>query len=800
MGFRWYLARIQLSRRWPAYLMLAVLSGVLGGASASLVAGARRSSTVVDRYFAAATHYDVNVYSALDRTAMVAIPGVVRADPGSYLAMNFVGPDGRTDHGINGAAVDMTTVDRSVRLLQGAFPSPQDPLAVAVNAAFVKEFGLGVGDNVAARFYAAEDADAMNSGVYVPHGPTYHFRIAAVVETTPEIANDEARGLRNSAYRSTNQMYVQWPFYVTNRDAFLNFGWDFSVQLAGGAADLGRFEAAVRAGVPEGDQSQAVFQLPTDTERRASLDTPVNLESLLLTAFGLVGALATTVVTLVALRVSDRRWVGEERPLQALGHTRRDLGAIAVLRVLPTAIGAAIVASVVAYFLSNRFPIGIGRRLEVSPGRRLDLPVASLTVVLIVMVTGLAAFVVGLAIRPAGESSRVRTTPAGWVGRLPVPTPLRLGAYLGFGRVRGRVSSSSRQVTVAGAAALAVAVGFGIVLTGAVDLRNRPASHGWPWDVVIGNSNFTLAPDVLTKLTGDSRIAYSTVAGYGQATIGSRSLEVLAIDPAGTAPPVVFSGRLPVAANEVALGTRLARETHSVVGSTVRFSVAGGEFGEVASAKDVTATVVGITLPPIFGESDLGEAAVVTFDAIKRAGGTPQVRFLLARLSGAPSAKAATLQALADDYTQEMLTDIVPARIANLYRVRWLPSATVAVAATLAAALLAYCLALSGRTRAAELAVLRALGMPISQVRGVLAAQGLVLALAMMAAGVPVGVLGGSVGWRVLAHQLGVGTGVVFPWQLALVVPAALAVGLAGSLIPGRHLRTTSVATVLRSD
>lgn len=75
-----FLARSQFRRRRRALLLLAVFVGVVSGISISLIAGSRRSSSVVDRYFAAAIPYDVQVFSPLvERDALLAIPGAVRA-------------------------------------------------------------------------------------------------------------------------------------------------------------------------------------------------------------------------------------------------------------------------------------------------------------------------------------------------------------------------------------------------------------------------------------------------------------------------------------------------------------------------------------------------------------------------------------------------------------------------------------------------------------------------------------------------------------------------------------------------
>ena len=57
-----------------------------------------------------------------------------------------VGPDGTVLEGINGMAVDWSSIDPTIRVLEGAVPDGTDPFEVVVNEAFVELHDLGVGD------------------------------------------------------------------------------------------------------------------------------------------------------------------------------------------------------------------------------------------------------------------------------------------------------------------------------------------------------------------------------------------------------------------------------------------------------------------------------------------------------------------------------------------------------------------------------------------------------------------------------------------------------------------------------
>src|SRR3954468_8708052 len=105
MGPAEFLARAQRRRRWPALGALAVLVGVVGGVAIALVAGSRRSASVVERYFATGIPYDAAVYAPwLTRHDLLDLPGVVGADPTAYVAMTRLGSTGAPLEGINGLA------------------------------------------------------------------------------------------------------------------------------------------------------------------------------------------------------------------------------------------------------------------------------------------------------------------------------------------------------------------------------------------------------------------------------------------------------------------------------------------------------------------------------------------------------------------------------------------------------------------------------------------------------------------------------------------------------------------------
>jgi ABC-type lipoprotein release transport system permease subunit len=789
-------ALAQLRRRRLAALLLALVVAGVGGVSVALLAGARRSSSVVDRYFDAGIPYHFQVYApSLTRDDLLALDGVARADPSSYVGVIQVDEAGDALQGINGQAVAFDSIDPTFRRVAGTVPDGTDPFGVIVNEAFVDELGLTAGDDVDVRMFAHDQLEEISRGVFEPRGPRYTFHVAAVMRSPADVALDEVTVIDLSSAGANNQMLIPLSFYDAHRDEFLDFGAAFDVELDDGA-ELARLEATIEELVESGEEP-ALFGPPRFSERREALRAPVDLETNALLALGIGLALGGAVAVALLLRAEQRLHDRDAPTLRALGWTSRQLAIAGALRTAPVALAGAVLAAALAVALSPRTPIGIGRELELDAG--LDVNVAVLgTGVLVVVATVVATGFVfgrsGLGV----DSARARPALAGrWFARSGVPPELSVAAELAFERGRGARAVPARSAIAGGATAITVVVAI-TMLSGGIDrLHTVDDEHGWAWDAVVGNINFRLSPDTASRLPRDPRVEASTAAKYGTVSVDGTSIEVLAIDAAGTAPPIVVSGRLPASPTEVALGTRLLGRLGLDVGDTVALSVANSEFDVGGETRDLRARVVGTTLAPVLGEADFGDVGVVTLDALRAAGGDAVPQLVLVRLRDDP---AATPAALKDDYTEEVITDVVPARVVNLHRVRHLPLLGTALAGALGTVVLAYTLATAARAQTRQLAVLRAIGLPSRRVRRVLGAEGAVLSSAMSVFGLPLGVLAGSVLWRTVADRLGVRDHITLtPWLLALL-PASVAVAIAASVLPARRARRERVATLLRVE
>jgi hypothetical protein len=789
-----FVARVQFVRHVRNLLVIALVAGITGGIAISLIAGSRRSASVVDRYVAQSIPYTETVFApAIEASVLRSLPGVVRADGSAYLALAARGKDG-TLRGINGQGLEVSSFDPTFEILEGRPPAADEPFSVLVNRAFQREFGKRVGEVLPLQMFSAADMPKVENGEYDPTGPTYDFTIVGVVRIPTDIAVDESAALGDTASLSANQMLIPMSFYNEHHDEFLEFGLSYDVQLENPERDRAPFEAALRAANPKG-ADPVLIGSPRFADRRAAFDTPVDLESAILLALGVAIAVAGAIVLALVLRTQQRALNRDESALRALGSTRVQLGCIAAVRTIPVAALAAVTAMVLAYALSGRYPIGVSRELELDRGIAANVAVLTAGAAIVFFTLVVCAFAFGYEDARTPNAHPRRAWLAPWLARTGAPNDVVLGAGLAFERGRHSRSMPARAAVAGGAFALAIVIGVGVFVGGVDTLYSEPAAHGWPWDVTIGNVNFTMPPATAKKLASDPRLEHRTFLRYGDGKINGTPQEILAFDSAGDAPPTMLRGRLPASDTEIALGEQARRELHTDIGSTVTLSLADGEF-DTGETVDVQMTVVGVALIPILGGNEIGQVGVMTLGAIERAHGDARPQLVAVKTDG----DAATLAALRRDYSSEMQADLIPARIVNLHRVRTLPLVGMAVAAGLGVVLLAYTLAMNVRARTRELGVLRALGMSTRRVGGVLAWQGAALAATIVAVGVPLGILAGTFLWRMTASSLGVGSTAVYTLWIPACAILTVGIGLICSVLPARRARRSDVATLLRVE
>ena len=269
---------------------------------------------------------------------------------------------------------------------------------------------------------------------------------------------------------------------------------------------------------------------------------------------------------------------------------------------------------------------------------QLDAPVVGLGGVVGVLVVSGFSYLFGRAAPEAGPDS-LRPGP-----RSPVDSPAVGAPDRGRDRhpvgLRRRApdpgSTPRRAGIVGGAVAIAIVAAVGIYVTGVDHLYSVPTARGWAWDAVIGNVNFPVSRHdrrtARRRPTDRGARPWRRSATRRSAT---EAVEVLAVRSGGTAPPVLAIGSAPDHGERDrarrparSRARRPGRRPRPVLGRRRRLR------DEPSRRRDLELTVVGVAMPPVLGETDIGEGAVVTLDAVAAAGGDDQPQFVMARFSG----------------------------------------------------------------------------------------------------------------------------------------------------------------------
>lgn len=526
-----------------------------------------------------------------------------------------------------------------------------------------------------------------------------------------------------------------------------------------------------------------------------------------------VGGVVTVVVAGLAVARELRQSEPDMAQWRQLGLTtgeRAGAGAVPLLAAVGTGL---VVAAVAAWLLSPVGPVGSVRSIEPAPDRELSPWVlAGLVAAVVVSGAGTVLLAWGAARRsgrPAGSRGSGRPSALHELVRRSARPEVAEGIRAARSGYRG-----AGLVTASGGVAAATflaAVVFGASLTAVV---STPAAYGWPWDVAT-MSGFGYGPvelggrhGVVETLERRDDVESWTALGFTNAIAveGTPVLAVIGLEQVSTVDLPLAEGRLPRAADEVALGSLTAADLDVGVGD--RVALEGADI--VADGATVTGLVVLPPLGPFVADRTApGTGMLVSQELMSDEMLDQTAAFVGIRLD--PSAdRDAVFADLRDDFlawegngwpTFDYLDPVRPPEIVDADRMRSVPLLAGVLLVAAAVIGLSLAVVVSVRSRRRELAILRALGFTGRQLRTSVRVQALATMAVALVVGVPVGVALGRLAWRAFASQLGVAAGPVVPvWVLAATVVGGCVVALLAAALPARTASRVDPATVLRSE
>jgi hypothetical protein len=785
MGAVRMLASSDLRRRWGSALLLTVLVGLVGAVVLASVAGARRTSSSLDRFERETAAADIEInpgFATTEQLRDVArIPNVIAVGTLLQLAIvpstrEFLPAAGPVDGAFG------NRVDRA-RVVEGRQARAVDELTI--NRALADRLGVDVGDRIRFLSFTPEQI-ASTEEVFDPEGPSVEFRVVGIVRRPLDLGGRGAAGGVVVPTRAFTDAY---------RDRIGSFAGNvLRVRTAHGAADVPEVVAATRRIFPDFRQFNALnLAIEGEGIRSAINVTTVGIWVLAAVATG-AGLIAIAIAMSRSMSHVDR----DEEALRALGASRRQRWAASFVSVFPIAVGGVLVANVVAMLASPIFPLGVAREAEPSPGLDIDaLALALGASALFAAVVAVGAGVAWLATRREARDRAEPALPTGAAARagLPAVTSTGIGFALERGRGRGGAPVAS---SLAGASLGVLGIVAALIVGASLDrLVETPDRFGWTWDYVAEDNStpgdMTCGAD--NAFVGDRFVSAVTMICIGSVEIDGRPTTAYSYKRLrGDIGPAVVEGRA-------------ARNSHEVALGKATMEAAGKQVGDIVTARAGAGAkkfrIVGMTVFPTIPESDpepLADGAAFTKRAFVglNAGDNP---YALVRVAPGVDHRDARVHLREAGEGFFPGSPILPAEIDRLRQIDRLPMVLAAFIAAVALLAVGYALVTAVRRRGHDLAILKTLGFRRRQVRATVAWHASTVAIVGLVVGVPLGIVVGKVIWGLIADDLGVSPSAAVPLlALAAVVLAVLLVANVVAAVPARVAARIRPSVVLRSE
>lgn len=776
--------------------MLGVIAGLTAGLAMAAVAGARRTATALPRLstetnsaHAVVFPSQVGVYAA-DWGPLEAKPyitGLARWNLvfGTFEAgsnLGFGAADDGAEVGLLFPPSDdewLGAVDRPIVVEGRMFhPAAADEVVVDEHA------GLAVGDTFTFTPFGPDQIDLEGAP---PDGPELSLRVVGVI-------------------RFTSQFLFQDDGFILPSPGMLERYGDrmapaenAHVRLGNPATDVARLQRdandLLAPGTPILDFGAAARRVET---------TVAFEETALLVLAGLV-TLAGVVFVGQALGRSVAVLDDSREALRALGFTRADLTAAAVLPHVVVAAVGGVVAMVLAVALSPRFPIGFAGRVDPDRAIHADWIVLGPGVVLTAALLVGGSTALGWAGGRRRPSTRERLGPARSLQALrrALPPPLAIGVSAAFDPGRGPTRVPARPALVG---AIAAVLGLAAVFTvdrGLTDARTHPERVGVTWQALVVPGFSQVGEDgiddgFVQRVLAEPGVDEASEIARAVVDVDDVGVQTFAIDQvSGGIGLVALSGRPPRGDGEAAIGPVTAARLEVGLGDTV-------EIGP----NRVPVRIVGEALFPSGPHAGFTEGvwispatfatAVGSFD--EEEGIERWVAVGFTAETDAEEAIGRLGEALAGDVVSVDPAEIPP-ELANLTTVAALPVVLGVFLALLAVSTLAHGLVTTVRRRRHHFGVLRALGFTRPMTRAVVASHSTAVGVAGLALGIPLGLTLGRLGWAWVAEE--VPLQYVSPVAASIVVilvPAALATANIVGTAPAWWASRLRPAEVLRSE
>jgi ABC-type lipoprotein release transport system permease subunit len=788
-------------------VVLGLLAGITAALAMATFAGARRTDTALARLDKVTNAPDAIIFASQvqdfhpDWGRLAARPEVAQL---AVWDLFFCNIDGRQGGVLMASAGDgwLSSIDKPVVVAGRMFnPKADDELVVNDQLAAVE--GVRVGDVLHVQAYALDQPEATGA----PHGPMMKLRVVGIVRTSEELLFVPE--------------VILSPGVVAKYQHEAVFDPNAVVRLKGGTAGMAALRRDVNSLVAPG---VPVLDLH-DTSRRVTTSLAVESFALYMIALALVLAGGLLIGQVLSRSLA---FIGDDvASLRAMGMTRPQIASAATISTALAVVVALVVGLAGAVALSPLFPLGLGRTVDPDVGTHADWTAlgAGAALITAALIGGAILLALAASAREAGRARPERSAVVSWLGRV-APVPVGLGARMALERGPGARSMPVRPALVGAVVGVLGVVGALTINAGIVHALANPELAGVTW----GASVTPLPADVTsTSVSGhllsevDRAAPGASVAVVRRDLVDVDGVGVPAFtvqDATGTGSPVTLAmvgGRPPAARDEAAIGPATAASLGVHVGNWVTI----GHHQKVR--------LVGEALFPTDVHSEFDEGLWLTraeFDAVVLPP-PPSLpdELVVVRFASNHNEEAQALAAAEADITGNPISTgpigrlamslggpvsalgssvtpvAVPPELTNLRDLSQLPIALGVFLAVLGLAALSYVLVITGRSRRAEFAVYKALGLDEKMSRRIVYFQASSIAIVGLAIGVPLGVIAGRWGWSAVTTRVPL---VDVPPLSALVVVLAIPIVLVASNViavyPARRVARAKPTEALRSE
>jgi ABC-type lipoprotein release transport system permease subunit len=795
----WLVARGRLRARRAAVVCVLVLVGLVGGLVLATAAGARRTSSSLERFRrwseAADLELTVGTPTPEQLRTFERVRGVAEVAPLSSFDITL----DRIGFIPLAAAMDDRfgrEVDRA-RVVAGRLADPASPDELNIGEGLAQLLHLHAGDRLGARAYSAAQIEAAgtNGDPGAPDGPRLSFRVVGIVRRPLDLGDRGAAG---------GVVVLTPAFHRKYRDVVGSFSGTILRVRALDAADVPRLTSEARRIFGADPRFGSA---PLAIESKGAADTSSVLADALW-VFAAVVAAAGIVALAIMVGREVSLWSRENATLVAMGLTRAQLirsdGPFALL----VGLGGALLAVALAVAASPVFPIGVARRADPDVGVHVDGVVLGLGVVAIIVVVGITVLVAAVrATRRAAvdvESGSMRVSRVGAVATdAGLPPSATVGIRAAFEAGRGGRAIPLRSAVFGAVGSIAGIVAVAVFAAGVGTLASTPSRYGWDW--TIGAADQTNGPRcgggaddaAVARVRGASAVSGLCTE---QISVENHPSDGWSFTPLrGTIDPTVIAGRAPRRNDEVMLGAATFSALGKHIGDRV---VVNGPHG------DVRYRIVGQTVFPRMSatsnfQQPMDDGLLFTPTGLARVF-TEQgsfYRFELVRV--APGTAPSTVEHRVDAVRGLAGAGgpLVPVEIDRLRQIGWLPVWLAVVLGLLALVAVGHALVTTVRRRRHDLGILKTIGFERRQLRRSVLWQASTLTLVGLVVGVPVGLAVGVVVWQRVAQSLGIATTPTVPTLAILVlVPVALLVVNVIAYFPAHAAARTRAAVALRAE